>query len=126
MVDPLIWWTWAFSLLPMWFWFGGPTADTGRAAGTIAFTATAIAVDALSSRRHAQRDLAEQAELTQLEQARRAVLTERTRIARELHDVVAHHMSLIAVHAETALYRLTEIGEPVRDEFLALSGAAQR
>jgi signal transduction histidine kinase len=35
---------------------------------------------------------------------------ERTRIARELHDVVAHHISMIAVQAETA--RLTTPGLP--------------
>jgi signal transduction histidine kinase len=35
---------------------------------------------------------------------------ERTRIARELHDVVAHHISMIAVQAETA--RLTTPGMP--------------
>jgi signal transduction histidine kinase len=35
---------------------------------------------------------------------------ERTRIARELHDVVAHHISVIAVQAETA--RLTTPGLP--------------
>ena len=35
---------------------------------------------------------------------------ERARIARELHDVVAHHVSLIAVQAETA--RLTTPGMP--------------
>lgn len=122
---PLIWWTCALSLLPMWLWFGGPDANMGRVAATIAFATAAIAVDALSSRRRAQLDLAEQAELTELEQARRAVLTERTRIARELHDVVAHHMSLIAVRAETAPYRLSEVDEPARAEFLALSGAAR-
>jgi signal transduction histidine kinase len=38
------------------------------------------------------------------EQAWRAVTEERVRIARELHDVVAHHMSVISVHAGLAQY----------------------
>lgn len=40
----------------------------------------------------------------------RTALGERARIARELHDVVAHHISMIAVQAETA--RLTTAGMP--------------
>jgi len=39
-----------------------------------------------------------------------AAMEERARIARELHDVVAHHVSVIAVQAETA--RLTTAGMP--------------
>src|SRR5258708_11053948 len=35
---------------------------------------------------------------------------ERARVSRELHDVVAHHISMIAVQAETA--RLTTAGMP--------------
>jgi signal transduction histidine kinase len=53
------------------------------------------------------------------------VLEERTRIARELHDVVAHHLSLIAVQAETAPYRLGELPGPARAEFGSLSEVAR-
>lgn len=43
------------------------------------------------------------------DQARRAVLEERACIAREMHDVVAFHISLIVVQAETACYRVPEL-----------------
>ena len=68
--------------------------------------------------------LLEQAEVSELEKARRAVLEERTRIAREMHDVVAHHMSMIAVQAETAPFRLTDL-PPARDEFVAIAAPAR-
>ena len=47
-------------------------------------------------------DRAERAEAEIDRQASRAAAAERTKIARELHDVVAHHVSLIAVQAEAA------------------------
>ncbi|WP_088313989.1 sensor histidine kinase [Kineosporia sp. R_H_3] len=45
------------------------------------------------------RDRAEQAEATALLLQRQARLAERTLIAREMHDVVAHRISLVALHA---------------------------
>ena len=123
---PELWWMWALTLIPWWLWL---TADipnlNGPASATIVFTAAAIAVDSLGSRLHAQRALAAQTERAEEERARRAVLEERTRIARELHDVVAHHMSLIAVRAETAPYRLAGLPESAQAEFGSLSEVAR-
>ena len=120
---PVLWWMWALTLIPWWLW--SAPHRLGCVLGTVAFTAAAIAVDSMGSRRRAQQALADQTELTELEQARRAVLEERAKIARELHDVVAHHMSLIAVRAETAPYRLAGLPGPVTAEFGALSEAAR-
>lgn len=58
--------------------------------------------DAIRSRRTQQAErlrIAEQEAATAREHAARAVVEERLRIARELHDVIAHSMSLIAVQA---------------------------
>ncbi|MGC4755780.1 sensor histidine kinase [Micromonospora trifolii] len=87
--------------------------------------ALAIVGDLIRRNRLSRHALAEQAELSEREQERRAVLEERTRIARELHDVVAHHMSLIAVQAETAPYRLTDVPAPAAAEFVAIAASAR-
>jgi signal transduction histidine kinase len=121
-----LWWMWALTLVPWSLWLIKDIPDlNGPAGATMVFTAGAVAVDSIGSRLRAQRALAAQTEHADTERARRAVLEERTRIARELHDVVAHHLSLIAVQAETAPYRLGELPTPVRAEFGALSEVAR-
>ncbi|QQQ75599.1 two-component sensor histidine kinase [Saccharothrix sp. 6-C] len=59
------------------------------------------------------------------EQDEKAALVERARIAREMHDVVAHHMSLVVVRCETAPYRIADLPEAGEREFAELGAAAR-
>ncbi|MEU5613963.1 sensor histidine kinase [Streptomyces sparsogenes] len=74
--------------------------------GIFAWTGLAAAAgDAVRSRRAyiaAIEERAVRAERTREEEARRRVAEERLRIARELHDVVAHHIALVNVQAGVA------------------------
>lgn len=70
-------------------------------------------------------ELTREREHSALEESRRALVEERTRIARELHDVIAHSMSVIQVQASTARYRLPEIGDAASVEFDSIAATAR-
>lgn len=79
----------------------GALAGTGDVEGTAVFMLTGwlVAVVALGAMRHGRVAYAE-------EEARLRATQERLRIARELHDVIGHSMSMIHVQASAALHRL--------------------
>ena len=71
------------------------------------------------------RDRAWQAERSREEEARRRVDAERLRIARELHDVVAHTMATISVQAAAAAHVLTDPPKEAAEAIAAIRAASK-
>ena len=84
----------------------------------------------------AMRDRARQAEAAQEraihaerereESARRAVFEERVRIARELHDVVAHHVSMMGVQAGAARMVIDRDRAKAKDALTAIEASSRQ
>lgn len=75
---------------------------------------------ALRALRLARGRLVEQETLTEEERARRTLLEERSRIARELHDVVAHHMSVISIQAQVAPHLVENPPEELKENLAGI------
>lgn len=79
-----------------------------------------------------RREAARERDLGELLRGRRevkrdaAVLGERSRLARDLHDVVAHHVSLIAVRAETAPYTYPDLSVDARVVLAEIAGESRK
>jgi signal transduction histidine kinase len=116
------WAMWLLMLVPVWRLMPGLERPVLT---TLALVVLEVALDATIVSRRAGHALAAQIAQSELEEARRAVLEERTRIAREMHDVVAHHMSLIAIQAETAQYRVSDLSPAAIEELSAVSAKAR-
>jgi signal transduction histidine kinase len=130
--------------------FGGPLAYAAIAVPGASPAAAAVqgfaplaagwfVGDSVKTRRRYQAGLAEQAErerAAEAERARQQVVEERMRIARELHDVVAHTLAVITVQAgvgrrlmakrpeeaSTALESIETIGRTAQDELRVVLG----
>jgi signal transduction histidine kinase len=107
-------------------------ADIPWPAGILAVLASIGLGDARRVAETAERTNAEANErttqtLTRLHEVRheQAVLRERARIARELHDVVAHSVSMIAVQAETAPYTMSQLSPEAQRGFAEIAHTAR-
>jgi signal transduction histidine kinase len=83
--------------------------------------------DGLRTRRAYLAGLEERArylEETREEEARRRVADERLRIARDLHDVIAHSIASINVQAGSAIHVMDRRPEQARDALLAIKSAS--
>jgi len=100
-----------------------------RTLSSLAFVGVAAAVGvAVRSQRSAVEAAdarARQAEATREEEAERRVTDERLRIARELHDVVAHHISVVNVQAGVARHLLDSQPEQARDALTLVREASR-
>ncbi|MFE0172588.1 sensor histidine kinase [Streptomyces sp. NPDC059002] len=116
-------WMWlgtaAFGLVAEVFLGGGP--GSSDAAPMLFFSALALLVTTVVHvRREAQREVTVQRTVTAIERDKRTLLEERTNIARELHDVVAHHMSVVAIQAEAAPYRVENPPPELEQAFVTI------
>jgi signal transduction histidine kinase len=105
---------------PVTFW-----NEVALVAATVAPLLAGLWVRQLRLRAETLADLAAQLERERDERALRAVAEERTRIARELHDEVAHAMSVIAVQADAAEGALAHDPALVRTPLLAIRDTAR-
>ncbi|MFG2698328.1 sensor histidine kinase [Kitasatospora sp. NPDC048407] len=121
------------TLLAVWLVTTLTTAAAGAAATRTAVAPLPIALcgavlllgRSLRGHGEARRLLAEQQQISEAEREQRTLLEERARIARELHDAVAHHLSAIAVHADSAPHRISGLPPEAAEEFGTIAAAAR-
>jgi signal transduction histidine kinase len=102
-----------------WFAGGVPLGQT------LGSTAWALVLVTLADHVRARRETAMESRHARVEEERRQVSDERLRIARELHDVLAHNMSLISVQAGVALHLMDTKPDQVRTSLETIRDASR-
>jgi signal transduction histidine kinase len=119
------WRFWASAVVCIGFNFVVVTQDFGKAAVSALFTLMAFVAGRLAAQ---QRDLArlmaeraQEAELTVDARAAQAAAEERTRIARDMHDILAHAVSVMIVQAEAGAAVVNQDPKKAEKAFDAIS-----
>ncbi|MBE1581248.1 sensor histidine kinase [Amycolatopsis roodepoortensis] len=103
-----------------------PRAGTKTLVWSLIVVAATIAAGYGMQQRRRALEQVDAAERTTVEErAKRASLQERALIARELHDIIGHHLSLIALRTDSARYRVPDVSEAAEEEFRAIGVAAR-
>jgi signal transduction histidine kinase len=107
----------------------GPAVVSDEPAPTIGhlvgLAAWLLVIAAAADLLRARRERMAEADRMHEEEARRRASEERLRIARELHDVLAHNISMINVQAGVALHLLDERPEQARPALTAIKQASK-
>lgn len=90
----------------------------------VALLLSAVIGAAMRVSQVARADVVGQQVLTARERAQRELLEERSRIARELHDVVAHHMSVISIQAQVASHLVADPPQELKDNLAGIRNNA--
>jgi signal transduction histidine kinase len=101
---------------------GAVLIDWRTSAGAVVVAAVTLSAGAIVRSRRSNREQLAVAE--RRHEGERALLQERQRIARELHDIVAHHMSVIAIQAEAAPYKITDPPKELVESFTEIRASA--
>ncbi|MGW0581872.1 sensor histidine kinase [Streptomyces sp. NPDC002920] len=99
---------------------GGSTYTSTGTGAVAVFAAVVLVGTAFRGLGEARTQLVEQETITAEERARRTLLEERNRIARELHDVVAHHMSVISIQAQVAPHLVENPSDELKENLAGI------
>jgi signal transduction histidine kinase len=110
----------SFLWLPSWV---GSESAPGWAAA-LGLAAWLLVLFTLSEIARSRRQSAIELDRTRAEEAKRRASEERLRIARELHDVLAHNISLINVQAGVALHLTEDLPEQARSALTSIKQAS--
>jgi signal transduction histidine kinase len=105
--------------------FGGGDAGPGSVAPLLLVAAAVLVGESTRKQSEVVAALGATQEAMADSQREQTAMEERARIARELHDIVAHHLSVIAVQSETARLTSPKLSADARGRFEAIAATAR-